>query len=81
MNRLEAMESLRLGNKLTHPSFSIDEWVSITHNETPWHYIFEDDIEQYADEFWALRRHISWDRGWSIFQDTFTRQCIGRSKR
>jgi len=68
MNRLEAMESLRLGNKLTHPFFTIDEWVSISGQLTPWHYTFEDGIEQYALDFWRLRRNISWNSGWSIFK-------------
>lgn len=63
LTKKEAMEAINNGKRITHRSFTSDEWVE-RHNGSQ--YVFEDEVKQFRHEFWAMRNSSAWDGGWSI---------------
>lgn len=74
MTKLEAIEQMKAGHKLTHRNFTDDEW--ITSNKSGTIFIFEDGVECSTQEFWRWRTHKSWDSDWEIFQDTSGKNIV-----
>lgn len=65
MNKAEAIEKMKAGEKLTHPYFSDDEWVTMVDGQM----LLEDGVKCSVLEFWRWRTDSSWDNNWSIFNN------------
>lgn len=65
MTKLEAIQQMKAGQKLTHSNFTPEEWVKSNQRGTV--YFFEDGVELPMEEFWRWRTSASWDNDWSIF--------------
>lgn len=66
MTRLEAIEEMKKGNRITHRYFTDDEWVSS--NKYGDIYTLEDGVQCTKHEFWRWRSSISWSDGYEIFK-------------
>ncbi len=66
MTKQEAIEQMKQGKKLTHRSFSNNEF--ITSDKTGLYYTFEDGVRCCFPEFWKWRLSESWSEGWEIFK-------------
>ena len=64
MNREEAKQALKDGERLTHTYFSDDEWVQSGIGR----YEFEDGCQCSYQEFWSYRNDKGFDEGWSIIK-------------
>lgn len=60
MNKDEAKEKLKAGHKLTHPTFSDDEYIHIENG------VLKDEKGYHMHDFWAYRQHKNFDINWSI---------------
>jgi len=65
MTKQEAILAMREGKKVTHVSFTPDEWVSSSGTV----YKFEDGNECSDKEFWAYRKDDSFYYGWSEWSE------------
>lgn len=70
MNKLEAIEAMKKGHKVTHRNFADDEWVKSTKSGTL--YEFEDGVMTDMHTFWSVRSNPSWEEGWTIFTNLET---------
>lgn len=61
MTKLEAIELMRQGVRMTHDYFALDEWVYIGKDGQ---YVLEDGIEADPFEFWRHRTVEGWLTGW-----------------
>lgn len=64
MNKQEAIKALDNGERLTHTYFTTEEWVEKVGSV----YIFEDGVDQWPVEFWAMRTSMGWDNGWGVVE-------------
>lgn len=65
MTKLEAIEQMKDGKKLTHRHFSNDEWIMSDQRGT--RFTFEDGVKCSPHEFWRWRTDESWNSDWEIF--------------
>jgi hypothetical protein len=65
MEKHEAIKAMEDGEKVTHKSFTKDEWMKLTGQL----FEFEDGIRCQYDEFWDYRSEKEWDSGWEIFRE------------
>lgn len=67
MNKAEAKQALREGKKLTHKSFSAEEWVKQI-GDYKYKYEYEDGVTHDITEFWIMRdKYGAWNEDWSVF--------------
>jgi hypothetical protein len=64
MNKIEAIQALSEGKKLTHHLFGDDEFVMMSEENGT--YKFEDGVKQFEEEFWKIRKDASWLTDWEI---------------
>ncbi len=64
MTKLEAIEVMKQGIKVTHKYFTKEEWVTIGKNGKM---ILEDGVECSPHEFWQWRKDSYWGNDWSLF--------------
>lgn len=64
MTKQEAIEAMKAGAKLTHPSFMKHEWITMEGNSTV---ITEEGYTISSVEFWKYRTHENFNRGWFIW--------------
>jgi len=65
MTKLEALEAMNKGKKVTHKSFTKEEWITKTYG---YNYLLEDGVVCSFSEFWRWRTEPCWDNDWSIFE-------------
>jgi len=63
MNKQEAIQSMREGNKITHHYFSPEEWITMKGNLV----LTEDGYEMFLNEFFSYRTVPGWEDGYSIW--------------
>lgn len=63
-NKIEAIELMMNGEKMSHISFTDKEWVRINGGG----FQFEDGYKCSPEEFWRYRNTINWLINWSIFK-------------
>lgn len=63
MTRLEAIEAMKNGQKVTHRFFDTHEWIAMTAYGT---ILTEEDFRHNADEFWSYRTAPYWQTDWEI---------------
>jgi hypothetical protein len=66
MNKAEALESMRQGNKLRHSFFDAEEWMMIVRGEV----VFEDGCRCTVEMFWQDRTEDVWLENWSLFNNS-----------
>lgn len=59
----EAIILMKQGEKLRHPYFSDDEWITMKGNIV----VMELGQECWASEFWRDRQSSGWENGWALF--------------
>ena len=64
MTKQEAIEAMKAGAKLTHPSFMQHEWITMEGNRT---IITEEGYAISDKEFWAYRTGEYFETGWFIW--------------
>jgi len=67
MNKEEAIEAMKSGEKLTHPSFTKTEWISMKGNDI----ITEEGYTISLDEFWYYRIGEYFETNWYVWQKDF----------
>ena len=67
MTRNEAKTALEQGEKLTHASFTNEEWVK--GEDGGFIYIFEDGVRCSPYDFWRYRGYSSFDNDWKLLND------------
>lgn len=60
----EAIVKMREDIKMTHDYFGSDEYCFIRGNLV----VFEDGVEQFLNEFRAIRTSSGWNTGWTEFK-------------
>lgn len=65
MTRIEAIEALRKGKKISHSYFSLDEYVE---RLADGNYRFEDGVICSPTLFWHDRSDHIWDNDWYLFE-------------
>lgn len=68
MTRQEAVEAMIAGKKVTHSTFTADEFITMENGNIKT-ILDEQGYNLPADEFWELRQQPEWDDGWSIVED------------
>lgn len=63
MTKLEAIQAMKKGKKVTHKYFSPDEWMTIKNRK----FLFEDGVECEPEDFWNDRKLIDWEDEYSLF--------------
>ena len=64
MTKQEAIEAMKAGAKLTHPSFMQHEWITMEGSRTV---ITEEGYAISDKEFWAYRTGEYFETGWFIW--------------
>lgn len=64
MNKSEAIEAMKRGQKVTHENFCSSEWMTIQGGSI----LFEDGVLSSFSEFWHFRKDACWEDGYSIWQ-------------
>lgn len=65
MTKLEAIEAMKAGNKITHEYFTANQWMSL---DSKGDYLLDDEVVIDPLEFWVYRQGSGWNKGWSIFK-------------
>lgn len=65
MTKEEAIILMQQGKRMTHPNFTIDEWVYIGIDGR---YVLEDGVECSGYEFWRWRSDDFWNNEWTIWK-------------
>ena len=63
----QAQELMLQGTKLTHFSFTDDEWCSGKQTDTDLLVVTEDGYEHNWDEFWSYRQGVHFNTGWRLY--------------
>ena len=63
MTKIEAIQQMSAGIKMTHKYFSPDEWVTMKYGKL----LFEDGVVCDLDEFCSWRANINWENDWSVY--------------
>ena len=64
MTRQEAVQAMANGEKITHESFSDQEWMTMENGKI----LLEDGVRCSPQEFWQWRQGESWETGYSRFK-------------
>lgn len=64
MLKQDALLALAEGKRITHTSFTDEEYVK---QHTTHLYMFEDGVVTTVKEFWYIRTELPWADGWSIY--------------
>lgn len=64
MTKLEAIDAMIAGQKVTHRYFSANEWITIENGKM----LLEDGVRCSQTEFWRWRTDESWNDGYSLFK-------------
>jgi hypothetical protein len=64
MKKLEAIEAMKSGKKVTHRYFTDGEWITMEGNLTV---ITEEGYAMSSVEFWKYRQGEAFETGWSIW--------------
>lgn len=67
MTKGEAIQAMKSGQKITHTSFTSDEWM--TSDPRGLVYTFEDGVKVTYRTFWENREGNGWDKGYFIFKE------------
>ena len=62
MNKYEAIKAIKEGKTITHPYFSINEWIKQTGDL----FEFEDGTLCTPSEFWKWRDGKGWEKNWCV---------------
>jgi len=65
MTKLEALEAMRAGKKVTHAYFTDTEYIYMNKDRE----ITSEDGVIHGAQFWDLRSGESWQHGWEIFEE------------
>jgi hypothetical protein len=69
MTKNEAIEAMKKGERVTHDFFLPNEWVTMDEDG----FIrTEENYLAYPEQFWADRRGLSWNAGWSVYNPSTT---------
>lgn len=67
MTKIEAIEAMKRGEKVTHPYFSDTEYITMKGNFT----IVDEKGYHCEDKiFWSYRVSSAFEKDWSIFKET-----------
>lgn len=66
MEKYKAIQLMKEGKKLTHHNFATNEWMTIEGSKI----LLEDGVKCSQEEFWKWRTDLSWDDGYSIYQES-----------
>ena len=66
MTKLEAIEQMKLGKRLTHRYFTNDEWVKSDQDGST--IILEDGVCCSPNDFWQWRTDEAWNSDWEIYK-------------
>ena len=70
MTKLEAIQQMKVGQKLTHRHFTNDEWVTMEKSISHQYIIkLEDGVKCTQEQFWKWRTDESWNFDWEIFKN------------
>lgn len=75
MTKDEAIQAMLKGEKVTHTTFTAEEWVTMT---SPRDLLTEEGYTHNTALFWQHRNHPNFSKGWSIWKETFychTKDC------
>lgn len=64
MSKDEAIEVMKLGAKVTHQYFSIDEWITMKKGLI----VTEEGYAVNPEEFWSYRTDEYWETGWREYK-------------
>jgi len=64
MTNTEAKERMRAGLKVSHTTFTYDEWATIKGIDTV---LTNDGYVMYEEDFWKLRTSKIFETGWDLF--------------
>ncbi len=67
MKKTEAMVLMKKGIKMSHRSFTDDEWVTYINN---FMMLTEEGYFHEENEFWRWRTDEAWDEDWNIWEDS-----------
>lgn len=67
MTKEEALAEMQKGKKLTHTSFTEDEWMSL--DDKTGDMVLEDGVICSPYEFWRYRQGPEWEKDYEIFKD------------
>jgi len=76
MNKNQAIKLMQLGAKVTHPSFTKDEWATITDFNT---ILTEDGVKCSSKEWWSYRQYPAFDKDWSLWEEDVIIEIEGKS--
>lgn len=65
MTKIEALQAMREGKKVTHCYFQPHEWMTIQNGMI----LLEDGVTITIDEFYNIRNQDSWDSEYSLYED------------
>lgn len=77
MNKELAIQLMSRGAKLTHPTFTKDEWVSIVPGTNMM--LTEDGYKTVSGEWWAYRLDSAFDKDWSIWEEEVLIEVEGKT--
>lgn len=64
MSKDEAIQAMREGKKVTHPTFTDEEYIQLKGNVI----ITEEGYEIFLSQFFAIRNSVAFNTGWKIFE-------------
>lgn len=59
----EAIKEMKLGKKMTHSTFTSEEWITILGNK----FLFEDGVQCDQEEFWKYRLDEIFKINWEFY--------------
>lgn len=68
MNKQEAIQAMRDGNKVTHKNFDSKKWMRSSGRIT--FYEFEDGNLCSHSQFWGIRQEEVWNTGWRVINSS-----------
>jgi len=71
MNKEQAKEAMRKGEKLTHPTFTDEEWITEKDSKI----LTEEGYLHNMVEFWSYRQLPAFDEDWSIIEHELFCSC------
>jgi hypothetical protein len=63
MNKVEAIQAMKEGKKVTYKYFSPNEWMTMKDGMV----VLEDGVKCPPEEFWRYRTNFWWDNGYSLY--------------
>lgn len=66
MTKEDAIVKMQKGKKVTHPSFTDEEWMTMNNQGQ---IELEDGVVCEPYEFWRWRQDEAWDKDYSVFEE------------